>query len=230
MLFRSVGTRSEVTNYIKKGFVTVNGEIKKAANYKVDANKDEVCFQNQVINYQEFYYYMLHKPSGYVSATEDKYDPTVLDLMDGCIGCKKLFPIGRLDKDTEGLLIMTNDGMLSHELLSPTKHVEKEYYVEVAGQLNEYDIELFKKGFDIGEKRNTLPAILNVINIDSINSVSIAHIIIKEGKFHQIKRMFEYVNKPVTYLKRIRMGNLKLDDSLEKGAYKTITKEEIVHQ
>lgn len=216
-----IGSRSQVKDYIKKGKVKINGEILKKPEYHVDEENDIIEFQGINLEYSKFYYYMLHKPAGYLSAVKDNHCQTVLDLLD-VTPKDGLFPVGRLDKDTEGLLLITNDGALSHELLSPKKHVDKKYYVELDGALSESDIEAFQNGVDIGEKNLTKPAKLEILEDHQK-----AYITITEGKYHQVKRMFRSIGLTVTYLKRISMGNLVLDESLEKGEYRPLTKAEI---
>jgi 16S rRNA pseudouridine516 synthase len=175
------------------------------------------------IAYEQFEYYMLNKPAGVVSATIDARDKTVIDLIEEK-NRKDLFPVGRLDKDTEGLLLITNDGELAHQLLSPKKHVDKVYYAKVEGHVTDEDVELFQRGVDIGEKEQTLPAKLVILQSGVISEV---HLTIQEGKFHQVKRMFEAVNKKVIYLKRLSMGTLQLDETLLPGEYRRLTEEEL---
>ena len=212
-------TRSEAKQKIKKGSVTVDGEVVKKAEMKV-SSEDAICLDGEVVTYEKYRYIMLHKPAGVVSATEDAQCQTVLDLITE--GRKGLFPVGRLDKDTEGLLLITNDGELSHNLLSPTKHVDKTYYVELNGDLIDSDIELFEKGLDIGEKNLTKPAILKILE-----KRSTALITITEGKYHQVKRMFQAIGLTVTFLKRLTMGPLKLDENLKPGEYRKLTVSEV---
>lgn len=217
-------TRSESKVIIKKGMVTINGKKADKGDIKIDAENDEIIFKGEKISYSQFEYYMLNKPAGVVSATEDKNDKTVIELVPKPHG-KDIFPVGRLDKDTEGLIIITNDGELSHNLLSPKKHVDKTYFVRTkGGQVTEKDREAFEKGVDIGEKSLTLPAKLKIIKSSEISE---SELTIREGKFHQVKRMFKAVGKEVIYLKRISMGGLKLDESLEKGECRKLTEEEI---
>lgn len=216
----NIGTRSEVKNAIKKGKVTVNGSVCKNSDMKIDENTDCICYENQEIAYEEFVYYMLNKPSGVVSATKDTKDKTVLDLMENVSG-KDLFPVGRLDKDTEGLLIITNDGELAHNLLSPKKHISKTYRVLTKEVVSSFQIDKLEKGVDIGEEKVTLPA-----SVQKIDEKEIL-LTIYEGKFHQVKRMLKAVDNEVVYLERLKMGHLKLDSSLERGAYRKLTKDEI---
>lgn len=218
-----VGTRSEVKKLLKAGQVTVNGEKASKPEQKIDENKDIVCYQGNILTYQQFEYYMFHKPAGCVTAVTDVMHKTVMDYMKD-LSRKDLVPVGRLDIDTEGLLLITNDGQLSHDLLSPAKHVPKTYYAKIDGIVTEEDVNLFAKGVDIGEKKLTKPAKLVVLVSDTISEIELT---ISEGKFHQVKRMFEAVNKKVVYLKRISMGNLVLDEELEAGCYRALTEEEI---
>ncbi|MFC4770975.1 pseudouridine synthase [Enterococcus hermanniensis] len=219
-----LGSRKEVKQLIKKGNVSVNQQIEKSDKCQIDPAKDVVTFLGEDLTYQEFYYYLLHKPAGVVSATEDNRDRTVMDLFSPQDLRSDLFPVGRLDKDTEGLLLITNDGKLAHELLSPKKHVEKEYLAEVAGVMTTEDQEQFKKGVQLDGER-TLPAELMID--ETAQDTSLVRIILHEGKFHQVKRMVKICGKEVTYLKRIRMGALSLPDDLAKGAYRALTKEEL---
>lgn len=175
------------------------------------------------VSYRKFEYYMLHKPAGVVSATKDPKEKTVLDLIDGAKR-RDIFPVGRLDKDTEGLLILTNDGALAHRLLSPAKHVDKTYYAKVLGEVTEEDIRRFKEGLDIGDEKPALPADLTIISAGEVSEVSL---IIREGRFHQVKRMFQAVGKEVTYLKRTAMGGVVLDEDLAAGKWRELKKEEL---
>lgn len=220
------GTRSEVKKQIRKGSVTVNDEVIRSADFKVDEKTDTVCCNGQPVSYVSMEYYMLNKPAGVVSATEDKRDRTVLDLIEDKKR-KDLFPVGRLDKDTEGLLLITNDGQLAHDLLSPKKHVDKTYYAKIEGNVTEEDVKLFADRINIGSEENeewTLPAHLAILKSAEESEVRLT---IREGKFHQVKRMFQAVGKEVTYLKRESMGILHLDESLELGEYRSLTEEEI---
>lgn len=219
-----VGTRSEVKQYIRKKQVTVNGAFPTGAQQKVEPGQDEIRFQGEVVSYVQYEYFMLNKPGGCVSAVTDRDCRTVLDLIDEK-NRKDLFPVGRLDKDTEGLLLITNDGMLSHNLLAPGKHISKTYYARVSGEVTQEDVVIFAGGIDIGEKKDTLPAELKVLSCEG--GVSEIELTITEGKYHQVKRMFEAVGKEVVYLKRISMGGLKLDDALKPGEYRRLTEEEI---
>lgn len=217
-----IGTRSEVKQYIRKKQVQINGSIVTKSEQKVNPETDIIIFQGQKVGYVEMEYYMLYKPQNCVSATTDTTHKTVLDY----IHTKKrkdLFPVGRLDIDTEGLLLITNDGKLAHELLSPKKHVDKTYYAKIEGKVTKEDVAYFQHGLDIGEKELTKPAVLHVITSDDISEIEVT---ITEGKYHQVKRMFEAVGKKVIYLKRLSMGALQLDETLQPGEYRELTQEE----
>ena len=218
-----IGTRSEVKKLLKTGQVTVNGTPVKKPEEKIDETKDVVAYQGKVLAYEQFEYYMFHKPAGCVTAVSDTQHKTVMDYMKD-LTRKDLNPVGRLDIDTEGLLLITNDGMLSHELLSPTKHVPKTYFAKIEGIVTEEDVNLFAEGVDIGEKKPTKPAELKILRSDTVSEIELT---ISEGKFHQVKRMFEAVDKNVVYLKRISMGNLVLDKDLKQGEYRSLTEVEI---
>ncbi len=217
-----LGTRTEVKKDIKKGRISVNGEIIKSPDYKIDTQTDAVLADGKEIAYEELVYYMLNKPQGVVSATEDRRDKTVLDLISEKKR-KDLFPVGRLDKDTEGLLLITNDGELAHNLLAPKKHVDKKYFVRLKAPLSEENRKRLEEGVDIGEDKLTLPAQVFVLNEERDE----AEIIIREGKFHQIKRMFHAVGNEVVFLKRLSMGSLVLDEALLPGEYRLLTPQEI---
>lgn len=221
-----LGSRKEVKTFIKKGLVSVNGEVVKSDKFQVKEMIDEVLFDGEPITYQKDFYYLLNKPAGVISATIDDYDETVLDLFDDEAYREDLFPVGRLDKDTEGLLVITNDGALAHRLLSPKRHVEKEYYAEVAGIMTEADVQQFTEGIPM-DGEMCLPAKLMIDSVDEVNETSVIRLILHEGKFHQVKRMVQFVGKEVIYLKRIRMGNLSLDESLSLGEYRVLTAEEL---
>ena len=219
-----IGTRSQVKESIRNGSITVNGQVVTKPEYKVNESEDQICFMGRELVFQKFVYYMLHKPSGVVTATKDSHDRTVMDLMQGAAG-KDLFPVGRLDKDTEGLLFITNDGALSHRLLSPKKHVEKTYYVEYEGALTPESIAMLEQGVDIGDEKPTLPAkVCHVKQLDGTYSLELS---IMEGRFHQVKRMIHAIGGHVLYLKRISFGGLTLDNTLAKGAWRTLTQEEL---
>ena len=221
-----IGTRQEVKKYMKQGRVAIDGEIVKKPETKVDMDKSRVTFDGKEVSYAEYEYYMLHKPAGVISATEDNHCETVIDLIESKKR-KDLFPVGRLDKDTEGLLLITNDGALAHRLLSPKKHVDKCYYAKVQGKVTKEDVEAFSKGVNIGTDEAeewTMPGELVIVNSGDISEIRLT---IQEGKFHQVKRMFQAVGKEVIYLKRERMGTLILDESLKTGEYRELTEEEL---
>lgn len=220
-----VGTRQEVKKQIRQGKAAVNGTVVKAADTKIDETSDEVTISGRNISYVSYEYYMLNKPAGVVSATEDRRDTTVIDLIKEKKR-KDLFPVGRLDKDTEGLLLITNDGDLAHRLLTPKKHVDKVYYAKIDGMVTEEDVKRFAEGIDIGaeEEEMTRPAKLDIMKSAEESEIRLT---IHEGKFHQVKRMFLAVGKEVTYLKRERMGTLCLDENLKPGEYRLLTEEEI---
>lgn len=217
-----VGTRSQVKQMIRKGQIAINGEPVKKPDQKVDGEKDKIEVMGKEIRYQKYRYLLLHKPSGYVSATEDKKEQTVLSLLPEELR-KDLFPVGRLDKDTEGLLLLTNDGALAHRLLSPKKHVNKTYYALVQGRVTDEDQAAFLQGVDIGDEKDTLPAQLEILEAAEESRILLT---IQEGRFHQVKRMFEARGKKVVYLKRISMGPLALEEGLKPGDYRELTEEE----
>ncbi len=219
-----VASRAELKKYCKQGLISVNGKVINNPGVQVDSENDEVMFNGEKIVYREFIYIMLNKPDGYISATFDKHDPIVLDLIDSSYLVFEPFPVGRLDKDTEGLLVLTNDGQLSHRVLSPKKHVPKTYYAKIQGRVTEEDILAFEKGVILDDGYETMPSQLKILKSDDISEIELT---IHEGKFHQVKRMFESVDKKVVYLKRISMGKLKLDESLELGEYRELTEEEV---
>ena len=218
------GSRKDIKNYVKQGAVTVDGASIKDAGLQVDPVEQKVAILGQEIFYREFVYIMMNKPDGVVSATYDKRERTVISLLAEEYLPFEVFPVGRLDKDTEGFLLLTNDGQLAHDLLSPKKHVPKKYYAKVQGKVTEEDIVAFSKGVVLDDGYETLPAELRIISSDAISEIEL---VLHEGKFHQVKRMFEAVGKKVLYLKRISMGNLQLDENLELGEYRELTQEEL---
>lgn len=219
-----IGTRSQAKQYIKKKQVQVNGAYPSGPEQKVDPETDLVTCQGRQVAYAVCEYYMFYKPKGCVSAVTDPRHKTVLDYFSDQ-GRKDLFPVGRLDLDTEGLLLITNDGALAHNLLAPRKHVPKTYYARISGRVTEEDVRLFAEGLDIGEKKPALPGTLKILSAEE--DFSEIELTIMEGKFHQVKRMFEAVGKQVVYLKRISMGKIALDRSLEPGEYRPLTEEEL---
>ena len=220
------GTRSQVKQMIRKGQVEINGEKIKKPEQKITTAQDRVCVAGKEIRYEKYRYYLLHKPAGYVSATTDNRDKTVLELLPENIR-RELFPVGRLDKDTEGLLLLTNDGELAHRLLSPKKHVDKTYYFEAEGLLAEDAQKQVLLGIDIGDEKPTLPAQLTVLKADQGKQTICGTIILQEGRYHQVKRMLLKLGVKVTYLKRTAIGSVLLDPSLAKGTYRALTKEEM---
>lgn len=213
------GTRSELKKAVRAGRVTINGVKAKDSSIHVGED-DMVCMDGKEIKYERFVYYLMNKPAGVISATEDPRERTVLDLIGGQQR-KGLFPVGRLDKDTEGLLLITNDGELAHRLLSPGRHVDKVYFARLDGPVGERERELFAQGLRVDEMLTAMPAVLEIL--ESANEVRVT---IREGKFHQVKRMFAAVGREVLYLKRLSMGPLTLDNGLAAGAYRRLTEEE----
>lgn len=218
-----VGTRAEVKKYIRQGKVKIDGLVVKSPEEKVNVENQDVSYLDQPVGYQTFEYYMLNKPAGVISATTDTKDKTVIDLITDKKR-KDLFPVGRLDKDTEGLLLITNDGELAHRLLSPKKHVDKVYYAKVKGVVTETDVKAFAEGVPLGQGEMAKPAVLEIIASDEISEIKLT---IQEGKFHQVKRMFLSVGKEVIYLKRLSMGTLVLDENLPLGGYRPLKAEEL---
>lgn len=229
----NIGTRSQVKDLLKKGQVTVNGVVVKKADTQVKEEEDRVICQGKEYTYRPFVYYMMNKPAGIITATRDEKEQTVMDLfrekmkaasqgeLTG-IPIKDIFPVGRLDKDTVGLLLLTNDGELAHRLLAPGRHVPKTYFVRTDLPLDERGAELLEKGVDIGEKSPTRPAQLTRVGETAFR------LTITEGKFHQVKRMFQAVGLKVLYLKRISMGGLSLADDLPEGQIRELSKEEVL--
>ena len=227
-------TRKDAKVVLNKGRVSVNGELCKSGDKKVTEADEILLDGKRLSNIEEFLYFMLHKPAGVVSATEDNKDKTVLDLVkeqekecNFIIGKRELFPVGRLDKDTEGLLLLTDDGELAHRLLSPKRHVDKVYYAKLSGIVPEDAIERFEKGIEVGKEYKAMPAKLEIIKISPEEASSEVHITLREGKFHQVKRMCHEIGCEVTYLKRLSMGSLVLDKELPLGKCRKLTKEEI---
>ena len=216
-------SRREAKMYIRRGEVTVDGVPAAAPEQKI-AETAVVCLRGQPLHYQTYHYYMLHKPSGVLTATSDRSQPTVLDLFPPELQRFGLVPAGRLDKDTEGLLLITNDGELAHRLLSPKKHVDKVYYAKVQGKVDESDVKAFADGVDIGDDTPAKSADLRILKSGEESEIELT---ITEGRFHQVKRMFHAVGKEVIYLKRLSMGSLALDKTLTKGEYRSLTEEEI---
>ncbi|MGN7478016.1 pseudouridine synthase [Solibacillus silvestris] len=218
------GSRKEVKQLLKQKAVTVDGMTVKDSAMHVDPEKQNISVLGERIEYVEFIYLMMNKPPGVISATEDRYDQTVIDLLDPSFQHFEPFPVGRLDKDTEGLLLITNDGKLAHNLLSPKKHVPKWYYAKIDGVVTEHDIEVFAQGVTLDDGYKTKPGQLKILVSDEQSEIEL---MIQEGKFHQVKRMFEAVGKKVTYLKRISMGPLQIDEQLALGEYRELTEQEL---
>jgi 16S rRNA pseudouridine516 synthase len=218
------GSRKDVKKLLKDGAVKVNSAVIKDAKHHVDPEKDSITLNGEEIHYREFIYLMMNKPPGVISATEDNRDETVIDLLEIEDQVFEPFPVGRLDKDTEGLLLITNDGQLSHKLLSPKKHVPKTYFAVIEGEVTEEDIEAFKQGVTLDDGYETKPGELVILKSGLTSDIELT---ITEGKFHQVKRMFQAVGKRVIYLKRLSMGPLQLDETLELGEYRELTDEEV---
>ena len=216
------GSRKEIKLLLKDGSVTVNGKVVRDPAFKIDENCDTIIIGSETVQYKKYIYLMLNKPAGYVSAVFDKKLPVVTRLVPECYAHFEVFPVGRLDIDTEGLIILTNDGALTHRVLSPKSHVDKTYYVECAKPLCKEDADAFADGVTLDDGYKTMSAHLKICD-DS----SCAYLTIKEGKFHQVKRMMEAVGNRVVYLKRVKMGALELDENLAKGDIRELTEREV---
>lgn len=214
----NVGTRSQVKNLIRRGLVTVNGRAAGDADLKIDESNDSVCVQGRVLEYRKFVYYMLNKPAGVVSATRDNTEDTVVSLLGSD---RDIFPVGRLDKDTTGLLILTDDGELAHRLLAPKRHVDKVYRVQVEHPLSDEEKLRLEQGVDIGDDTPTLPARVEILSETEL------FLTIHEGRFHQVKRMLRAVDNQVFSLQRVRFGGLDLDETLKPGEYRELTEREV---
>ncbi|WP_010239707.1 pseudouridine synthase [Clostridium arbusti] len=219
------GSRKDVKKLIKSGLIEVDGEKIKSSNIQVDVNENKIVINGELLDYKKYIYLMMNKPDGVVSATFDNFDETVVDLLEEYHASFKPFPVGRLDKDTVGLLILTNDGELNHRMISPKWHVDKVYYAEINKPVDEEDIKAFEEGIEIDDGYKCMPAKLNILSADSNGSRVM--ITIQEGKFHQVKRMFIARNKEVVYLKRISFGPIKLDESVNEGSYRELTEDEV---
>lgn len=217
------GTRREIKEAAKRGRITVNGFIAKNTDMKINPGSDKVLFDNIEVGFVEYEYFIMNKPQGVVSATMDEKDKTVIDLIQDNVR-NDLFPVGRLDKDTEGLLLITNNGDLAHRLLSPAKHVKKIYYAKIDGVVTEDDVKKFSDGIELSDGTVTKPASLKILVSAQVSEIELT---IYEGKYHQVKRMFAAVGKHVMYLKRICMGELFLDNELDTGEYRRLTDEEL---
>ena len=222
----AVGSRTEVKNFLKAGRVTVNGKKEKSAKLQINEESDEICFDGQKLEYEEFVYYMMNKPQGVISATEDPKHKTVLDLLDDLARSKEVFPVGRLDIDTHGLLLLTNDGKLAHALLSPKRHVDKTYLARINGVMTDVDVETFAQGVPLKDF-TCQPAKLELVSMDAEKNQSLVRVTIAEGKFHQVKRMVAYCGKEVVDLQRLTMGILTLDENLKPGEWRRLSKEEL---
>lgn len=218
------GTRKEVKEMIKKNRVTVNGKVVKNGRHHADPEQDTIMVNQIEVEYRQYIYVMLNKPQGYLSATEDVYDKTVIDLLDPALRHFDPFPIGRLDKDTEGLLLLTNHGQLAHQFLSPKKDIGKTYFARIQGRVTEEDVEAFQQGVTLDDGYKTKPANLSILSRGEFSEIELT---ITEGKFHQVKRMFESVGKKVVYLQRTHMGNIELDEHLALGEYRELTDDEL---
>lgn len=219
------GTRKEVKKLVKNEIIEVDGKRVKDSSLKINPQKNKISINGTEVNYLKKIYIMLNKPSGVVSATYDKKYETVIDLIDEKYYCFKPFPVGRLDIDTVGLLLITNDGMLNHKLISPKYHVEKVYYAKINKKVDLEDVKAFENGIVLDDGYKCMPSKLNIIN--SSENESEVEVSVFEGKFHQIKRMFIARGKKVTFLKRIKFGGIKLDENLEEGEYRLLTEQEI---
>lgn len=217
-------SRAEAKKVIKKG-ILINDKLIKTPDYKIDEFKDQVIVNGNRLVYQKYVYIMMNKPKDTVSATEDAIERTVVDILRDEDRIYKIFPVGRLDKDTEGLMLLTNDGELAHKLISPKKDVEKKYYVEVSGELKNEHLKIIKEGVILEDGYRCKPARLEIL--DSSEGNSKANIFITEGKFHQVKRMMKSLGATVTYLKRLSIGSLKLDENLKLGEYRYLTDDEL---
>ena len=222
----AVGSRTEVKNFLKSGRVTVNDKKEKSAKLKINEETDKICFDGQKLDYEEFVYYMMNKSQGVISATEDPKHKTVLDLLDDYARAKEVFPVGRLDIDTHGLLLLTNDGKLAHALLSPKRHVDKTYLAQINGVMTDTDIETFAQGIPLKDF-TCQPAKLEIVSVDTEKEESLVRVTIAEGKFHQVKRMVAYCGKEVVDLQRLTMGTLTLDENLKRGKWRRLIKEEL---
>ncbi|SCW31296.1 16S rRNA pseudouridine516 synthase [Streptococcus equinus] len=220
-----VGSRTEVKQLLKKKQVFVNGKLETSPKTQID-EMDKIVCQGQNLSYEKFVYYMLNKPKGVISATEDDHHKTVLDLLDKTAWDKEVFPVGRLDIDTHGLLLLTNNGKLAHAMLSPKKHVDKLYRAKVAGVMTDEDVKAFADGIELKDF-TCQPAQLDIIKADEESNTSLVEIVIKEGKFHQVKRMVLACGKEVTDLQRLSMGPLQLDDELALGEWRRLSPAEL---
>lgn len=218
------GSRKDVRSLIRKGHVSVNSKVIRNNGLQVNAEKDVIEVNGEIVHYRKHIYIMLNKPQGVISATEDARDQTVIDLLPANLQHFEPFPVGRLDKDTEGLLLLTNDGQLAHHLTSPRRGIEKTYYAKISGEVTDADVKAFQCGVTLDDGYVTKPGQLSILKSDNISEIELT---ITEGKYHQVKRMFLAVNHEVIYLKRIRMGDIELDDQLELGSFRELNDEEL---
>lgn len=218
------GSRKDVRSLIRKGHVSVNSKITRNNGLQVNAEQDVIEVNGEIVHYRKHIYIMLNKPQGVISATEDARDQTVIDLLPANLQHFEPFPVGRLDKDTEGLLLLTNDGQLAHHLTSPRRGIEKTYYAKISGEVTDADVKAFQCGVTLDDGYVTKPGQLSILKSDNISEIELT---ITEGKYHQVKRMFLAVNHEVIYLKRIRMGDIELDDQLELGSFRELNDEEL---
>ena len=221
-----LGSRSQVKELLKKGLVLVNGRAEKSPKTQINETANEIVVSGQKLTYEKFVYYLLNKPKGYISATEDERHKTVLDLLDETARQKEVCPVGRVDIDTHGLLLLTNNGKLAHAMLSPKKHVEKIYRAQVVGLMNQSDVERFARGIELKDF-TCHPAQLKIVELDEEKEISLVEITLAEGKFHQVKRMVAACGKEVTDLQRLSMGPLQLDPELALGEWRRLTEEEM---
>lgn len=221
-----IGTRSKVRELIKKGLIKVNSDVAKKPDIKLDTQRDEVIYNGGKIKYQRYHYYILNKPAGFITATTDSRDKTVMDILSE-VPYKNMFPVGRLDKDTEGLLLITDDGDLAHKLLAPKNHIDKTYFVKCSGVISTEDIDMLENGIDIGDDKPTMPAEVILTASDDEKNTSELLLTIREGRFHQVKRMIKAVGKTVIYLERVGFGSIRLDDSIKRGQYRRLSEAEI---
>ncbi len=218
------GTRKEVKEIVKGGLVEIDGKVVKDSGQQVEVESQEIKVGGKRLFYKDTIYILMNKPQGVISATEDSRERTVVDLLTDEFKAFKPFPVGRLDKDTEGLLLLTNDGQLTHRLLSPKKHVPKTYLAKIMGRVTEEDVEAFSRGVTLEDGYTAMPSQLKILESGSISLIEVT---IYEGKYHQVKRMFKSVDKEVIYLKRISMGELKLDETMELGDFRELNEKEL---
>ncbi|MGO4937071.1 pseudouridine synthase [Fundicoccus sp. Sow4_H7] len=223
-----LGSRKEVKQLLKAGLVKINDIVVKSPNQHLDVETDEVTLNDHLISYQPFVYLMLNKPQDVVSATQDNLHPTVIDCLDGAYGHLELFPVGRLDIDTTGLLLLTNDGQFAHRILSPKNKIPKTYAARVTDEVTAEDQEAFASSMDLGDFV-AMPSELEILGYDADLNQTDTHVTIYEGKFHQVKRMFEKVGKEVLQLERLQMGSLVLDENLDFGRWRELSETELEH-